>query len=502
MINFPFKNSILSTLIKQRIKKINRVKENPLESQNKVLQTLIKKAEKTVFGIEHKFDKISNYENFKNLVPSRKYEELYPYIEQIRQGYENILWPGKTKMFAKSSGTTNAKSKFIPLTNNTLYNCHFKGGKDMIAIYLSNNPESKVFNGKGIMLAGSKEFNSNVSEGDLSALLLEKFPYWVNSHRLPDMQTALMKDWNEKMNNITNQSIKKNITNLTGVPSWMLFLLKNVIKKTGANNISEVWPNLELYFHGGINFMPYKKQFNSLIPSLKMNYLEIYNASEGFFAIQDRKNANDMLLMLDYEIFYEFITRKNFEKENKEYIKIDDVKTNVDYVMIISTSSGLWRYQIGDIIQFTSTNPHRIIIKGRTKNCINVFGEELMIHNSDQAIYEASLETNAKIVEYTIAPIFMNQSSGAHEWAIEFEKPPNEKNKFIEILDKKLKSINSDYDAKRSNNLIIDVPQIYDVKKGVFLKWLENKNKLGGQNKIQRLSETRIFIEEIKKLNT
>ena len=472
--------------------------ENPIITQDKILNKLILKAERTKFGIEHSFNKIKNYGDFKRLVPDRKYEELFPYIDEIRNGKKNILWPNSIKLFSISSGTTNAKSKYIPLSNETLNDCHFKGGKDMLAIYLNNNPNSKIFNGKGIILGGSKEINSKYVEGDLSAILLDNFPFWVNTHRIPDIKTATMKNWDNKLEKIINQSINQNITNLSGVPSWMLILLKNIVKKAGVKNITEIWPNLELYIHGGVNFSPYRNQFKSLIPSKKMNYLETYNASEGFFALQDRQDANDMLLLLDYGIFYEF---KNIKEVDKNYISLKDVKTKTDYEIIISTNSGLWRYRIGDIVRFTSISPYRIIIKGRTKSCINTFGEELMVHNTDQAIFEACKKTNCKIAEYTVAPLFFKDSSGAHEWAIEFENLPKNINLFSQILDQKLKKINSDYEAKRSGNLILREPKISIIKNGVFFDWLKKRNKLGGQNKIVRLSEKRKFIEELKKLN-
>ena len=472
--------------------------ESPIITQDKILNKLIRKAERTKFGIEHSFNKIKNYGDFKRLVPDRKYEELFPYIDEIRNGKKNILWPNSIKLFSISSGTTNAKSKYIPLSNETLNDCHFKGGKDMLAIYLNNNPNSKIFNGKGIILGGSKEINSKYVEGDLSAILLDNFPFWVNTHRIPDIKTATMKNWDNKLEKIINQSINQNITNLSGVPSWMLILLKNIVKKAGVKNITEIWPNLELYIHGGVNFSPYKNQFKSLIPSKKMNYLETYNASEGFFALQDRQDANDMLLLLDYGIFYEF---KNIKEVDKNYISLKDVKTKTDYEIIISTNSGLWRYRIGDIVRFTSISPYRIIIKGRTKSCINTFGEELMVHNTDQAIFEACKKTNCKIAEYTVAPLFLEDSSGAHEWAIEFENLPKNINLFSQILDQKLKKINSDYEAKRSGNLILREPKLNIIKNGVFFDWLKKRNKLGGQNKIVRLSEKRKFIEELKKLN-
>ena len=501
MINLPFKNSILSALLKQRIKQINNVNSDPLITQEKIFTGLIKKGLNTKFGNDHSFSKIKTYDDYKKNIPVRKYEEIFPYIEQMRLGKKNILWPGKTFFFAKSSGTTNAKSKYIPLSNDTLYDCHFKGGKDMLAIYLNNNPESRVFNGKGIMLGGSKETNNKIIEGDLSAILLDNFPFWVNSHRIPDIETALSDNWNEKLEKISEQSINQNITNLTGVPSWMLILLSKIIKKTGVNNINDIWPNLELYMHGGVNFQPYKNQFSKLIGNKKMNYLEAYNASEGFFAIQDQKTSKEMLLMLDYGVFYEFIKKEDYDKQSYEAIGLKDVKLNTYYILIISTNSGLWRYQIGDIIEFTSINPFRIIIKGRVMSCLNTFGEELIVNNSDNAIELACKKTNSEIVDYTVAPIFISNSAGSHEWAIEFKKAPQNTDEFMQIIDDHLKHLNSDYEAKRFNDLILKNPKLNIIKRGVFLNWLSINNKLGGQNKISRLNEKRTFIEEIKKLN-
>ncbi len=501
MIRFPLKNDILSTLLKRRIKQINMISENPLKAQKNTFHKLINQGKKTKFGSDHSFKDIDNYHSFIDNIPVRTYEEIFPYIEEIRAGKEHILWPGKINLFAKSSGTTNAKSKFIPLSNETLHNCHFKGGKDMLALYLKNNPESNFFNGKGIIIGGSKTSHNNLIDGDISAILLDNFPFWINTHRIPDLKTAIMKDWNKKLDKITSQAINQNITNLSGVPSWMLVLLNNIIKKTGANNISEVWPNIELYMHGGINFSPYKNQFENLIPSKKMKYLETYNASEGFFAIQDKNDNNGMLLMLDYGIFYEFIEKNKLSSASKDSITIENVKKNTEYAMIITTNSGLWRYLIGDIIEFTSINPFRIIIKGRTKNYINTFGEELMVHNSDYALSVACQDTNSELTDYTIAPIYINKNAGAHEWAIEFKKPPKSITKFKKILDLKIKEANSDYEAKRFNNLIIKEPKINIINTGVFLKWLDSRKKIGGQNKITRLNEDRTLIEEIKRIN-
>tara|TARA_B110000116_G_scaffold260019_1_gene262707 strand:+ start:2285 stop:3808 length:1524 start_codon:yes stop_codon:yes gene_type:complete len=501
LTRLPFKNTILSSILKKRINQIKLVNKTPLETQQRNFEYLLNKGKNTKFGSEHFFKTINGYTDFVDKIPVRNYEELFPYIEEMRSGGKNILWPGETKLFAKSSGTTNAKSKFIPLSKDALHNCHYKGGKDMLALYLNNNNNSKFFNGKGVIIGGSQNIGAKFIDGDLSAILLSNFPFWVNMHRVPDLRTAIMKDWSKKLAKITHQSIKQNITNLSGVPSWILIFLNTVISTTGANNISEVWPNLELYMHGGINFSPYKNQFDKLIPSDKMNYLETYTASEGFFAIQDQADKKDMLLMLDYGIFYEFIKKEDFNKNSYKTITIENTKIGIDYAIVITTNSGLWRYLLGDIVEFTTLDPYRIKIKGRTKSCINTFGEEIMVSNTDYAIKIACQETNCELVDYTVAPIYINKKAGAHEWLIEFNNQPTSIEKFKNILDLKLKEVNSDYEAKRFNNLIIKEPKITIIKKGVFLKWLERKKKLGGQNKISRLSEDRKLLEELKQLN-
>ena len=478
------------------------MRENPIKSQKKIFNYLIDKGKNTMFGIDHSFNKIQKYEDFIQLVPSRKYEEIFSYIEKIRNGEENILWPEKTKLFAKSSGTTNARSKYIPLSYDTLHNCHFKGGKDMLAVYLQNTPESKIFDGKGIILGGSKEINSNFIDGDLSAILLENFPFWVNTHRLPDIKTATMKNWDEKIKKITEQSINENITSLSGVPSWMLLLLKNIIATAGVKNINEIWPDLELYIHGGINFTPYINQFNSLIPSSKMNYLETYNASEGFFALQDRTNSKEMLLMLDYGIFFEFQEYNSDGQKNNRVVNLSDVKLNTNYAIIITTNAGLWRYKIGDTVKFTSLDPFRIKISGRTKNFINAFGEELIIENAEKALNKALTKHKSTVTEYTVAPNFIdNSKSGNHDWFIEFEKKPKNIDDFKKDLDLNLQKLNSDYEAKRFKNITMQELKIIQGRNNIFYDWLKNKNKLGGQNKIPRLSNDRKIIEELLKLN-
>ena len=483
-------------------KRIHNIKEfcmNPIKTQEKVFKKLILKGTNTKFGNEHNFNQITKYSNFKKNIPVRTYEEFSKYIERTRNGEQNVVWPGKIKWYSKSSGTTNAQSKFIPITDESLKECHFKGGKDMLSLYGNNFPFSDMYNGKGLMLGGSLKNSEegDYKDGDLSAILLDEFPFWVNYHRVPDINTALMEDWENKLERIAQQAVKENITNLTGVPSWMLILLKRVLLISGKKNISEVWPKLELYMHGGINFEPYKDQFKALIPSKKMNYLEGYNASEGFIAIQDKSPSEGLLLMLDYGIFYEFIPMKKFKKGILETTNLKDVKLNINYALVISTNAGLWRYLIGDIICFTNLSPFRVKIIGRTKSFLNTFGEELVIDNTDKALIEVCKKHNASIKDYTVAPIFINKGSGGHQWLIEFSKKPQNIQAFKVDLDKSLQELNSDYAAKRSQNLLLNMQDIILIKNNEFYHWLKKNKRLGGQYKIPRLSNDRKVVEEI-----
>ncbi len=483
--------------MQKRIKNINKFINKPLECQIDIFSYLIKKGEKTTFGKDHNFKKITDYNSFKKEVPIRTYEELEPYIARIRNGEQDILWPGKVKRFAKSSGTTNNKSKFIPITDECLYDCHFKAGKDMLSLYENNFPKNDLYNGKGLMLGGSISDKSQFKEGDLSAILINEFPYWVSYHRIPDLETALMKEWDIKLNKIAHQAMQENITSLTGVPSWMLILLKRILEISKAKNISELWPNLELYMHGGVNFDPYRKQFQNLIPNKKMNYLENYNASEGFFAIQDKNPSEGMLLLLDYGIFYEFIDMDQYKKGILDAVDLKEVEVNKKYAIVISTNAGLWRYLIGDIIEFTNLRPHRIIVSGRTKSCINAFGEELMVHNSDNAIKNACKKYNCLINEYTVAPIFIDNKSGGHQWFIEFVKKPISLDLFMQEVDTQIKKINSDYEAKRTDNLILKFPELITIENNELYLWLKENQRLGGQNKIPRLSNDRKIADRI-----
>ena len=485
--------------MRKRIKNINEFVQKPIKYQKDVFNYLIKKGIKTKFGKEHGFNKITDYNNFKNQIPVREYEELSPYIEKIRKGELDVLWPGKVNWFAKSSGTTNSKSKFIPITKESLADCHIKGGKDMLSLYENNFPRTNIYDGKGLMLGGSIENSEDgrFKDGDLSAILLNEFPFWVNYHRVPDLKTAVMKEWNKKLDAIASQAVNKNITNLTGVPSWMLILLKRILKLSGKNNISEVWPNLELYMHGGINFEPYKEQFKALIPSKKMNYLEGYNASEGFLGIQDKSPSKGILLMLNYGIFYEFIPIKAYRQGELNAIELSKVELNKQYAIVITTNAGLWRYLIGDVIQFTNIYPFRIRIVGRTKSCINTFGEELMVHNTDTAIIISCQKYNCSITDYTVAPIFIDDHSGGHQWFIEFSQKPKKLHLFMKEIDDQIKKLNSDYETKRNNNLVLKFPELEIIENNEFYIWMKENKRLGGQHKIPRLIENRRIADSI-----
>ncbi len=502
-MSFQFINSIISWFLKKRKHQIELFIKYPIDVQEELLLKLINNAKHTEFGEQNKFSKISNYADFSEHLPIQKYESIQPLIERCRKGEQNLFWPTKVKWFAKSSGTTNAKSKFIPVSDEAIEFCHMKAGKDMLCLYINNNPDAKLFTGKSLRLGGSASVyeDSNSYFGDLSAIIIENMPFWADLSSAPKQEVALMGEWETKMEAIIDETIHENITSLAGVPSWMLVLLNRVLEKTGKNNILEVWPNLEVYFHGGVNFHPYREQYKKLIPKKDFRYYETYNASEGFFAIQDLNNSNELLLMLDYGIFYEFIPMSEYKSENSIAIPLSKVKKDINYAVVITTNGGLWRYLIGDTIKFTSTNPYRIKITGRTKHHINVFGEELIIENTEEALKAACNKTDATIIDYTVGPVFMDgKKQGAHEWIIEFEKHPKCVDFFTEILDNALKNSNSDYEAKRYNNMTLSMPKIHQAKSGLFYNWLKSKGKLGGQHKIPRLSNDRTFIEELLKL--
>jgi hypothetical protein len=500
----PILNSIFSWLMKKRIHQIELFIKYPMEVQEDLFSRLVDTAKNTEWGNRYDFKSIQSLYEFKQRVPVQNYESLKPEIERLMNGEQNILWPSDIKWFAKSSGTTAGKSKFIPVSVEAMEECHFKGGKDLISIYCNNNPETQIFSGKSLTLGGSHHLNINNSDsiyGDISAILMQNLPFWAQLIRTPELSIALMDNWEDKIEKMAQATLAENVTCISGVPTWTIVLAKRILEMTGKTNLLEVWPNLELFIHGAVSFTPYKEQFRQLIPSNSFNYLETYNASEGFFGIQDRLGADDMLLMLDYGVFYEFMPLEEYGKEDPKTISLGEVELNKNYAIVISTNAGLWRYVIGDTIKFTSLNPFRIHISGRTRLFVNAFGEEIIIENSDQAICIACEKTGATIKDYTMAPVYFNgKENGAHEWLIEFEKSPDNEGYFNDVLDTALKSLNSDYEAKRFKDMALRPPVIRAVPEGTFYRWLKSKNKLGGQNKIPRLNNDRTVIEEINAL--
>ena len=496
----PIVNSIASWFLKKRFHQIDLFLKYPNEVQNELLFSLLKFSKDTEYGKKYDFASIKTYKEFSERLPIINYETLQPLIERSRQGEQNIFWPGPIKWFAKSSGTTNAKSKFIPVSNESLEDCHYAASKDLLCMYLNNNEDAQLFTGKSLRLGGSKELykENGTVFGDLSAILIDNMPFWAEFSSTPSSKVSLMSEWETKMTAIVEETINENVTSLAGVPSWMLVLLNNVLDKTGKDSLFDVWPNLEVYFHGGVSFNPYIEQYRAMLPSKKFKYYEIYNASEGFFAIQDQNYTGDLLLMLDYGIFYEFIPMDSYGTSEQEVIPLSDVKLNTNYALLITTNAGLWRYRIGDTIRFVSLKPHRIKVSGRTKHHINAFGEELIIENAEDALKKVCKRTNAEIVDYTAAPIFMKgKEKGAHEWIIEFKTPPENMSYFEELFDNALKALNSDYEAKRYNNMTLNKPVIHSARTNLFYDWLKEKNKLGGQHKVPRLSNDRVFINEL-----
>jgi len=497
----PLISSIVGWLNTKRLHYIDLFRRFPFEVQEETLFKMIDKAKHTQFGKSYGFEDFNNIQDFQSRVPINDYEGIKPYVEQLRKGEKDLLWPGDIRWFAKSSGTTSEKSKFIPVSKEALEDCHFRGGKDVLAIYTDNYPDTRIFSGKGLTLGGSHQvdnFSNTSYYGDLSAILIENIPWWADFIRTPRQKVALIPEWEEKLEKLTNETLKENVTNLAGVPSWNLVMIRHILDFTGKNHLLEIWPNLELFSHGGVCFTPYREQFHKLIPSPDMHYLETYNASEGFFAIQDDPSRDDMLLMLDYGIFYEFIPIEDVNSSNPKAVTIAEIELNKNYAMVISTNSGLWRYLIGDTVTFTSTFPHKIKITGRTKHFINAFGEEVIIDNAEKALKIACEKTNAIISEYTAAPIYMgSDAKGAHEWLIEFESEPSDLNFFTTLLDNALCAINSDYEAKRYKGITLSPPIVRSMKKGTFFKWMKERGKLGGQNKVPRLSNNREYVDSL-----
>ena len=496
----PF-NKFFSWIIKKRVHQIELFKAYPHDVQRDVFEDLIQQAYKTEFGKKLQFDRISNYTDYKNAIPLQSYEDLKPFVDRLKQGEQNLLWPNEIKWFAKSSGTSNAKSKLIPVSKESLETCHYKGGKDLLGLYYHNNPKTKLFTGKHLIVGGSAQINHITKDtyfGDLSAIIIKNLPWWCEIRRTPSKETALLDQWEEKIERLAHETIKKDVHILAGVPSWTMVLLKRILEVNRTDNILDIWPNLELFMHGGVNFDPYRSQFKQLIKSDSMNYVETYNASEGFFGIQDQPHANDMLLMLDYGIFYEFIPMVDFGQEDAVACTLKEVELGVNYAMVISTNGGLWRYVIGDTVQFTSRSPYRIRVTGRTNQFINAFGEELIEDNVNKAFTAACTACDVAINEYTGAPIYMtDENTGGHECLVEFDKEPKNLAYFIRCFDQSLMSLNSDYEAKRTNDLTISAPVVRILPNGTFYDWLKSKGKLGGQHKVPRLSNNRELIDEL-----
>jgi len=500
----PILNSIFSWFMKKRMHQIELFMKYPIEVQNEWFDDLINDAKNTEWGKQFDYKNIRSVDQFKERVPVQDYDDIKDYVSRLMKGEQNLLWPTETKWFAKSSGTTSDKSKFIPVTREALEECHYKGGKDMLSIYCSNIEDTEIFTGKTLVMGGSSQSidpSIDSYHGDLSSIIIRNLPFWAEMRRTPELEIALMTDFEEKLEKMAKICSNDNVTSLSGVPSWMLILLNKILAHSNKKDISEIWPNLEVFFHGGVAFTPYREQFKSIISSSKMHYMETYNASEGFFGIEDLSQPGELLLMLDYGIYYEFSPSEEWDKKHPKTLSLDEIELNTNYAIIISTNGGLWRYKIGDTIQFTSKYPFRVKVSGRTKHFINAFGEEVIIDNAEQALKFACDQTDASIEEYTAAPVYLtNKKAGRHQWIIEFSGSPNSLDSFSKAFDEKLKSINTDYQAKRNGNMALEFPEFIVAPKGTFYNWMKKRNKLGGQNKVPRLSNDRKYVEEIMNL--
>ena len=497
-------NSFMTWIFKSRLGQIEKFKQEPHSVQRTTLVELLEAAKHTEFGKTHHFEKIKSYEDFDKRVPLFDYESFTPYLEKNIKGKQQVFWPSTIQWFAKSSGTTAGRSKYIPVSDESLEECHYKGGKDMVSLYVSNFPDTKVFTGKSLTVGGALEKDllhpkGIARAGDVSAVIMHNLPIWAQFIRTPSLETALMSDWEAKIERMARETMDENVTSIAGVPTWTIVLLQRILELKKASNILEVWPNLEVFFHGAVAFGPYRNLFKELIPSDKMRYMETYNASEGFFGMQDQPDSDELLLLLDYGIFYEFILTEDLEKENPRVISLEGVEVGKNYALLISTNGGLWRYKIGDTVKFTSVLPYRFRISGRTKHFINAFGEEVIVENAEAAISYACEQTGATLTNFTAAPIYFedSQSKGAHEWVVEFKSLPSDLENFADILDQHLREINSDYDAKRHKNLALQRLQLHAAPVGLFESWLAKKGKLGGQHKVPRLSNSREFMDEI-----
>jgi hypothetical protein len=497
-----FLSPVISTLARMRIWRIKNWTNHPVAAQREVLQNLVTAAQYTVFGKIYHFTRLFTLKDFKKKVPIHEYDDMRPYIMRMMEGEENVLWNTPVTWFAKSSGTTSDKSKFIPISEESLQDNHYQANKDLLSNYYKNFPGSDLLTGKGLVVGGSHQINKineEIQYGDLSAVLMQNSPFWGQWLRTPELSIALMDEWEDKIEQLAHITANENVTSLAGVPTWTLLLLKRILEIKKASNIKEVWPNLELYINGGVSFVPYREQFEKIIGA-PINYLEVYNASEGFFAAQEKPDDDGMTLFTEHGIFYEFMPVEEYGKPSPLTVGLNQVQLNRQYAIIISTTGGLWRYLVGDTIRFTSLNPYRIVVSGRLKQYMNAFGEEVIVDNSDKAIAVASHKTGAIVSDYTAAPLFFTEhSNGAHEWLIEFEKEPESLDAFTHELDAALKDANSDYEAKRYKNIALRLPVVKMLPKGSFVQWLRSKGKLGGQHKVPRLCNERNFIEEIYK---
>lgn len=496
-------NDLVSFFIRRRMEQIDDMRKNPVETQQRVFKNLVNMGRQTEWGKQYDYKSIKTIQDFQQRFPVQDYEDLKPYIERIMQGEQQLLWPTKTNWFAKSSGTTSDKSKFIPVTPEALEECHFKGGKDALSVYCHHYPDSKVFTGKALVMGGSNKpnpVNKESFSGDVSAVMLQNLPFIAEYFRTPNIDIALMDEWEEKLQRMAEATIKDNVTHLAGVPSWTLVLMKKVLEITGKNNIGDVWPNLEVFIHGGVSFKPYREQFREVM-SPNMRYLETYNASEGFIALQDDPATEDLLLLLDYGVFYEFIPMEHAQDDNPPTLLLDEVEVGQQYAVVMSSNAGLWRYKIGDTVRFTSKYPFKIEISGRVKHFINAFGEEVVVDNTDKALAAASTATGAQAKDYSATPVFTGNGRGYHHWLIEFEKMPNDVDRFTELLDSELQSLNSDYEAKRYKNMVLDPLKLTVMPHNSFYNWLKSKGKLGGQNKVPRLSNDDKYVKELLEVN-
>lgn len=497
-------NSLFTWIMKKRIHQIELFMKYPHDVQEEWFQSLISTAEATEWGKKYDYTSILTPEEYKNRVPIQDYDDVKVYVDRMIKGEQNLIWPSDIKWFAKSSGTTSDRSKFIPVSLEALEDCHYQGGKDMLSIFCHNKPENKVFTGKSVVIGGSSQINNFSPDsyyGDLSSILIRNLPFWAEFKRTPNLEVTLNPNFEEKIEQIAQITIKENVTSLAGVPTWNIVMAKRVLEITGKDNLLEVWPNLEFYGHGGVSFKPYREQFKQLIPSDEMYYLENYNASEGYFGLQDQSDSEDLLLMLDYGIYYEFLPMENIDDEHPHTLALHEVELGKNYALIISTNAGLWRYKIGDTIRFTSLSPYRFQISGRTKQYINTFGEEVIVDNAEQALHEACKRTEAIIKDYTAGPsYFKDGKAGAHEWIIEFEKQPTDFNTFCTTLDSTLREINSDYDAKRYKDMALTAPIIHNAGPDSFYHWMKSRGKLGGQNKVPRLANNREYLDSLLKI--